>query len=134
MAGPVKPVAKSVYVCDEVVGDPATGKVSLFNLWDTVRLPPGSPFPYCLAKLCVFVWWRDGLGKLKSRIDVVQASTGTVLRRTGDCILDFEERTSTIFARYRLEICTFPEAGNYYVEVYCQDEFVDDQLIQVIPG
>src|SRR5580704_8556090 len=68
MPVPVKPVAKRVYVCDDVVGDPSTGKVTLVNLWDAVRLPPDATFPYSLAKLCVFVWWRDGAGKVKTRI------------------------------------------------------------------
>jgi hypothetical protein len=132
MAEAVKPVAKCVYVCDDVVANPSTGKVNLFNLWDAVRVPAEGTFPYCLAKLCVFVWWRDGFGKLKSRIDIVQASTGTLVRRTKDCILDFEQRTLSVFARYKLVNCTFPEPGYYFVEVYCEGDFVDDQVLRVI--
>lgn len=131
MAESVRPVAKRVYVCDDVIGDPSSGKVNLFNLWDAVRVPSDASFPYPLAKVCVFVWWRDGLGKVRTRVDIVQASTETLIRRTRDCILDFEQRTDSVFARYRIEKCTFPEPGYYYVEVYCEGEFVDDQIIRV---
>jgi len=132
MASPVKPFAKCVYVCDDVVRDYSTGKVILVNLWDAIRVPTHGRFPFCLAKLCVFVWWRDGSVKVKSRIDIVQASTGRLICRTIDCILNFENRTETVFARYKMENCTFDEPGYYFVEVFCEGEFVDDQIIRVI--
>ena len=133
MVEPIKPVAKSVYVCDDAVGDPQTGKVSLINLWDAVRVPAGRGFPYCLSKICLFAWWRDGFGKVRTRIDIVLASTGNLVRRTSDCIIDFETWTASVFARYKLENCVFPEAGFYYIELFCNDEFVDDQIIRVLP-
>lgn len=50
MAVFARPVAKSVYICDDVVHDPHSGKVSLLNLWDGVHVPAGMEFSYCLAK------------------------------------------------------------------------------------
>src|SRR5262249_27178837 len=55
MAEVIKPVAKAVYVCDDVVSDPQTGKVSVLNLWDTVRVPENG-FPYQLPKVVVCAW------------------------------------------------------------------------------
>jgi len=132
MPKPIKPVAKMVYVCDDVVSDPQTGKVSVLNLWDTVRVPAGESFPYVLARLCVLAWWRDGLGKATTRVDLVEASSGVVIRRTKDCIVNFGARTTSVFARYKLEKCVFPAPGYYYVELYCENDFVDDQIIQVL--
>ena len=132
MAEPVRPVAKRVFVCDDVLGDSSSVKVNLFHLWEAVRVPSNATFPYSLAKLCVFVWWRDGFGKVTTRVDIVQASPATVIRRTNDCLLDFERRTESVFARYKIDNCTFPEPGYYYVEVYCEGEFVDDQIRRVL--
>ena len=42
----VRPLAKSVYVCDDVFGDATTGKVILVNLWETVRIPTDEDLPY----------------------------------------------------------------------------------------
>jgi hypothetical protein len=134
MAELVKPVAKQMYVCDDVVSDPASGKVSILNLWDTVRIPTHKTFPYQLAKVCVFVWWRDGSGKVRSGIDVVQAANAKLVRRTKDYILEFTNRFDSLYARYKVEKCVFPEPGYYLVELYCEDEFVDDQMIHVIPS
>jgi hypothetical protein len=127
----IRPAAKVVYVCDDVVGDPETGKVSLLNLWDTVRVAAADAFPYKLPKVCVFAWWRDGLGQVRTRIDIVQASSNDVVRRTDDCVIEFEDRTTSVFAKYKLKGCTFPGPDYYYVELYCEDRFVDDQLIRV---
>jgi hypothetical protein len=135
MAEPIKPVAKAVYVCDDVISDPQTGKVSVLNLWDSVLVPVGGSFPYRLAKVCLFAWLRGGLGKVSTRIDIVQASTGNVIRRTNDCMIEFEARSTSVFARYKLENCVFPESGVYIIELYCQNDFVDDQVIRVFsPG
>src|SRR4051794_15005705 len=115
MAKSIKPVAKSVYVCDDVIRDPHTGKASLLNLWDAVRVPNGEKFPYSLAKICLFVWWRDAIGKIKTRIDLVQASTGKVIRRTDDYVMNFEARRESVLARYKLENWAFPDPGYYYL-------------------
>jgi hypothetical protein len=128
---PVKPVAKCAYVCDDVTYDPVTGKVSLLNLWDTIRVPNDAAFPYVLDRICVFVWWRDGFGKSGSRVEIVQASTEETIRRTRNCILNFEGCASSVYARYKIEKCRFPETGYYHVEVYCENQFVDDQIIRV---
>ena len=127
----VKPVAKCVYVCDDVAFDLVTGKVCLLNLWESIRVPKEAVFPYVLNRICVFVWWRDGFGKSISRVEIVQASTGDTIRRTRNCTLNFEDRPSSIYGRYRIEKCRFPEPGYYHVEIYCENEFVDDQLIRV---
>src|SRR6516162_10083917 len=127
----VKPVAKCVYVCGDVIFDAVSGKVSLLYLWDAVRVPKEAKFPYVLNRVCVFVWWRDGFGKSVTRVDIVQASTGKAIRRTRNYPLNFEKRASSIYGQYRIENCRFPEPGYYHVEVYCENEFVDDLVIQV---
>lgn len=129
---PVKPVAKSVYICDDVIAEPTSRKVTVINLWDTVRVPITESFPSSLVKLVVFVWWRDGLGKVKTRVEIVQAATQTIIKRTTVCVLEFNERNSTVYGVYRLSNCDFPEPGYYYIEVYCEDQFVDDQIIHVV--
>jgi hypothetical protein len=38
---PVNPLGKLVYVCDEVLHDPASGKISYLGIFDDVVPPPG---------------------------------------------------------------------------------------------
>ena len=59
----IVPVAKAVYVCDDVVMNPRTGKVSLFNIWERIRIPVDlSPLHTRIGwtESHVFVWWKSG--------------------------------------------------------------------------
>jgi hypothetical protein len=131
MPTPVIPVVKSVYICDEVVRDPTSGKVSVLNLWDTVRPPAGTTFPYELRKVCVFAWMRDGRGRVRTRIEIVQATTEAVIFRTADFLLDFTS-ILTHFASFRLDLVRFPAPGYYYIELYCENQFMDDQAVRIL--
>ncbi len=49
----VNPSGKIVYVCDEVLHDPASGKASFLGIFDDVVPPTGSAYPYRLGRMCV---------------------------------------------------------------------------------
>ena len=51
MAMTVVPLAKAVYLCDDVVEDPSSRKIHLLGLFNAVR--PTS-YPHVLGRLCVF--------------------------------------------------------------------------------
>jgi hypothetical protein len=40
----------------------------------------------------------------------------------------------SVMIEWHIEDCVFPEPGYYLVELYCKDQFVDDQVIRVIEG
>src|SRR5437763_238263 len=102
MAAPIPPVAKRMLVCDDVVGDPSSGKVTIVGVWDAVRLPAGASFPYPLAKLCVYACWRGGLGQVRTRVIIARGTDGTEVSRTSECVLAFTNRNATVHARYAL--------------------------------
>jgi hypothetical protein len=130
MSNVILPIAKQLYICDDVVVDPISGKPHLVNLWDGVRA--SGPFPWTLAKLCVFVWWRGGIGRISSRIDIVEAGDGKVVRRTRDYLLQFAGRTKSLHAKYMIDDLVFDSPGVYFIELHCGGQFIDDQAIRVI--
>jgi hypothetical protein len=127
------PVGKIVYVCDDVVADPVSHKPSILNLWEVVRVPAGASFPYTLAKVCVVALMRDGEGEVRFRADVLRAGTSAVVRRSQDHPVRLIDRRRSTLVVIRLRDVTFPEPGAYLVELFCEDVFVDDQLITVLP-
>src|SRR6266545_1725185 len=130
MADGLLPVVKGVYVCDDVLADPASGKVSLLNAFVTVR--PSSAFPFVLDKLSVAVALRGGRGQSRVRIDVVRLATTSVVFRTQERDLSFLTPLMTVYARFRLENVRFPSEGRYAVEVYADGEFLDDEVLTVL--
>ena len=131
MADDPLPVVKGVYVCDDVLADPASGKVSLLNAFDAVR--PSSAFPFVLGKMTVVVALRGGRGPSRVRVDVVNLSTGSLVFRTRDRDLTFLTPLMRVYARFRLENVRFAVQGRYAVEVFIDGEFLDDEVVTVLP-
>jgi hypothetical protein len=127
----VSPVVKGVYVCDDVLADPTSGKVSLLNVFITVR--PTTAFPFELEKLCVLLNLRGGRGDAKVRVEVMRAATDAVIFRTTDRTVRFFDPLVSVYTRFRLERLRFPAPGRYVVEVYSGSELLDDEMITVLP-
>jgi hypothetical protein len=132
MAGAIKPVLKGVYVCDDVVGNPAGGKPMIVNLWNATRIPSGETTPFMLKKLCVFAWLRGGRGRVTFRIDVTRADTGLRIGHARFFEYEFRDPNASLYGRFMLQDVVFPSPGWYAVEFFCDGEFYDDQPIQVI--
>ena len=116
MSNIVLPVAKQIYICDDVVRDPVSGKVSIFNLWETVRV---MSFPQILDKLCVFAQFRSGLGDIPFRVEIVQAGTEELIHEPFEFVLSFEDRSVRHDVRCLLRSVVFPTAGTYFAVMRC---------------
>src|SRR5581483_2746540 len=116
MSPNVLPVAKAVYLCDEVRRDPSTNKIHLFGLLNSIRPDEGTTFPFHLGRLCVFAQLTDGLGRFPGHVEIVNATTGDRIYRTPEHELTFPSRTRLVYANFRILDCSFPEPGRYLVE------------------
>ncbi|HET6575754.1 MAG TPA: hypothetical protein VFG68_19290 [Fimbriiglobus sp.] len=128
----VIPIAKAIYICDELVPDPARNKLLIVGACNAVRLPADASFPYTLGKLCVFAQLVSGVGQVAMRLDIVRAVTRDVIYSSGPRHLSFPGRHTTLTFSLRLRQFVFPAPGGYWVELFCQDQFLDDRLIHVL--
>jgi hypothetical protein len=131
MAGLLLPILKGVYVCDDVVGNPVGGKPMVVNLWDTRWVPATETFPVRAAKVCVFAWIRGGRGRLTFQVHIVSARTGEVIGSTPPHELNMTQPNRSLYAKFMIEDFPFPEPGRYFVELFCDGEFLDDQPIEI---
>lgn len=79
----------------------------------------------------MFAWLRGGRGRQSFRVDIVNAQTGELIGRTPRHELDLTEPNRSTYAKFMIANFSFPEPGRYLVELFCGDEFLDDQPIQV---
>jgi hypothetical protein len=128
----ILPIAKSVYVCDEVTLDPRTSKITLLNIWERLRTPIGATFPFRVERFHAFTWWKGGHQPVRTYVELVHKRTGDVIRRSEEVVIDFASRTDSAYASYRFDSCEFPESGYYCLEAFCESVFVDDQEIEVV--
>lgn len=133
MAGVFPPLLKGIVVCDDVIGNPDSGKPMVVNVWNATRLPAGESVPYTLKKLCVFACFRGGRGRSTFRLEVVHAESRQRVGRVGTFELDFANPNVTLYGRFMLEDVAFPALGAYTVELFCEGQFIEDQLIQLLP-
>ena len=128
----VFPLGKILYVADDVILLPGSNKPSVVNLWEVVRLPAGATFSYTLAKLCAIAWMRDGFGTAQFRVDIVDAASNTVVRRSQTYPVTFHDRRRSALVKIQLQDVVLPHPGTYLVEFFCENQFIDDQPIEVL--
>ncbi len=128
---PAGPTGKLVYLCDEVLHDPASGKISYLCIFDDVAAPPGSGYPFRLGRMCVAAQLVGGVGPIPVHVEVVEGATQNLVRRAGPFTLNFPGRHQIVTACVRLLNVAFPGPGVYFVELYSQGAFVDDRTLRL---
>lgn len=128
----VIPVGKIVYVCDDVLEDPASGKTHVLGIFNTVRAGGADAYPYRLGRLCVFAQLTGGAGQVPVRVDIVNGKTQKVVFRSQEGSLDFSGRHTEVAVCFRILDGSFPEPGVYFVELCCGDTFIDDRMLRLL--
>ena len=124
----VIPIAKALYLCDDVLSDPARGKPHLIGVLNAIRVPA---FPHTLPQLCVFARLIDGFGDVRCRVEVSRASDRSLIYRSPERVLIFPDRHQTRYYILRMQQVRCPAAAEYWVEFFCNDEFVDDAVLRL---
>ena len=126
------PVAKPVFICDEIVRDSTSNKTSILNMFDFIRAPASSSFPFQLRKLCVFAEMSDGFGEFMFRVEIARLDSGDVVISSTERSFDFTDRLKNVVVLFRMLDCRFPVAGHYLVQLYCEEDVVGDRVLHVI--
>jgi len=131
MASEVVPVAKSLYLCDEVVEDPGSRKVSLLGTFNATR--PSTGYPYQLPRLCVFAQLIDAEGELPVWVEIVNADDLQVIFLGARQTVRFASRNTTVSVCFRLSGLKFFGPGTFIVELYCGNALMDDRVLHLLP-
>lgn len=125
----MKPVVKALYLCDDVLSDPTRSKPHLIGVLNAIR-PPA--FPHVLKKLCVFAQLIGGHGEVRCMIRVVHAANRDLTYESNEFPLRFTDRRQTRYFVLRIEDIALQEPGEYWVELHCNGEFVDDAILRIL--
>ncbi|MBI1914530.1 MAG: hypothetical protein HYS12_07300 [Planctomycetes bacterium] len=134
MADFIAPTARAVFLCFHVANAEA-GTVHLVRVFDAIR---PEAYPHTQPIICVVVQFSDGLGEVPVSVQVIRLPDDPdeeprLVIETEPTSVLFESRLQLHRLVLRLSNCTFPEPGNYAVEVYVRDECVGDALIRLHP-
>ena len=98
--------------------------MNLINLWLLKQLPSGWNRSGTVEPFAVFAWLTNGRGRLSFRVDIAADSpegTPTLLRRSPVQELAFSSPLETQFLCLGISGLTIKAAGDYMVELHCQD-------------
>ncbi len=126
MAGVIAPVAKALYLCEEV--DVEGGLTNLYALFDAVA---ADRFPYVRTFTC-YAQLRNGLGDVRVHYDIRRESDDRLIRNTEVHVLRFADRRAQLQVAVTIEDCLFDAPGVYLVELYCDNTWVADTTLRVL--
>lgn len=122
----VIPTAKALYLCEEV--DIEGDCINLYALLDFLRPiahPHMQPSFVCFAQL------RGGLGEVRCHVDVRLADTYQLIYNTHVHRVHFPDRTALRQLAVTIEGCSFANPGRYLVELYCDNRWVADTVLDL---
>lgn len=123
---PIHPIVRHLLVCDDIQYDPKNPRrATLVNLVHAIQSLEQPPYPVLHRELCTLVQVTECRGRGEFRIEIVQADTGRVVRRTRTMSNDFGNDPLEVFGLpFRIKDCPFPEAGLYWVQFWYNDSMI----------
>ena len=127
------PDVLSLILCDQIITDRMTGKVSLIGMFSRVHAPR---FPVAHPQLSVFVALTEGYGDTEMRIRVVDANDERPPVVEGHGKVRFQDPRSIAHLALQFHGLRFPEPGEYRVQLYCGNELLREArlvMVQIQP-
>lgn len=108
------PIAAGLAVCDHVIAEQRTNKISLIGIFLTFRTVSFSLTP---VPFCVFATLMSGTGEAEVTLVLTRLDDGEdiyeLIQR-----LHFPDRLSEVNVLFRLANCTFPAPGSYQFTLF----------------
>ncbi len=123
-----EPCVLSINVCDNVIRDEATKKVSLIGLFNTIK---ANSFPCKHPLMHVYVALTNGHGKCKTEIRFLSLKDNKPIAwMEGE--LDFQNPLQVAELNMCWQNLTFEKEGEYEVEVRCDGTRIQARKFMVI--
>ena len=122
------PVALSINICDTIIRDEITKKVSLIGLFSAIK---ANTFPSTHPLFHIYVALTNGHGVYKTALRIVSVENGgIVLNIDGD--LNIIDPLQVVELNIALQELRFTKPGKYSVQVLCNSELVGSRDFMVI--
>lgn len=123
------PVARGLFVCENVVIEEGSRNVSIINSF-TVRYL--GHFPSIPVPLQVFSLLTDGLGIYTVRVQLVRLDTAEEITHwTGK--IGFLDKLQFVRYKLRLDQCVIPAPGKYQFQLLVEDESISSTCVDFLP-
>ena len=123
------PDVLSLIVCDQIITDRVTGKVSLIGMFSAIHTPR---FPVRHPQICVHVALTDGRGKTPLTIRIVDANEARKPLVEGKGIVEFKDPRMIANLALQFHGLRFPEPGQYRVQIWSGSSLLREARLHLI--
>jgi len=128
MAESEKPILLNISLCDLVIRDQTTHKVSLISLFNELR---ANRFPCRHPRLHVYVSLTNGRGTYEGCLTLIDADSDKTLASLRGP-LSFRSPLQVVEMNFELNNIVFPHPGTYRFELLCDGEFVGARNLRAV--
>ncbi len=115
-----KPIVMSINVCDEIIRDEISKKISLIGLFSQIQ---AATFPAHHPSLHVYVSLTDGHGEYEGELRFVSEEDNSVIASMKGKV-PFQNPLQTVELNFAINNLKFEAPGKYRVEFFCDDDLV----------
>lgn len=121
------PKCKAILLCDHVIADPATAKISVIGIFSRWAFPH---FPHSTPPFRVFLQLTDGIGSYVISMEVLDLQDFQIVAHGRIAEIDFTERKNKVDLGISIPPLLIPHAGSYDFIVLADGQEVDRQQFQ----
>jgi hypothetical protein len=121
------PVSPGLYLCDYVIVEETTRKVSLIGCFIELEF---DEFPALADPFSVYSTLTDGFGECHIRLVVGQPHKDEIIYER-EIVVSFPDKLMELDLNFRLPDCEFPEPGLYEFTLLVDNEWVADRPLLV---
>jgi len=123
------PDVLALIVCDQIITDRLTGKQSLIGMFTNVQ---SWRFPVMHPHLSVYVALTEGRGKTPLTIRITDSDDARRPVVEGTGTVEFKNPRAIANLALNFQGLTFPEPGEYRVQILCQDTVLRDSRLSLV--
>lgn len=124
----VPPIVRGLFLCDVLIQDTQTTKVSLINLFDRLRC---SDFPAEAKPFVVYALLTNGSGEVNLTAEV-ESLDGLQVVYTRTMRVRLPYRVAALHVRFNVVGCIFPQPGGYQVVLYANGHPIAQTRLEVV--
>ncbi len=113
-----KPIVMSINVCDEIIRDEISKKISLIGLFSQIQT---ATFPAHHPSLHVYVSLTDGHGNYDGELRFVNENNNSIIASMKGKV-PFKTPLQTVELNFAINNLKFEKPGKYRVEFFCDGE------------
>ena len=121
------PIALGLTLCDYILLEAGTGKVSLIGTFSGIR---GVRFPLIPAPFCIFASLTGGAGDATVELAAIDLETNEEVL-SQQAVLHFPDRFTEVYAVYRQIQCEFPKPSTYLFTMLVDGDWIAHRRLRV---